>query len=64
MVISATVLANKDEEGEGMQELRGGTSSTRTMRESEDEEAEAQGCGSVRAGFRWGKAGNSPRFSR
>lgn len=47
-----------------MQELRDGTSSARTVREREDEEAEAQGCGSVRALFHWGKAGNSPRFSR
>lgn len=47
-----------------MQELRDGTSSARTMREREDEEAEAQGCGPVRALFHCGKAGNSPRFSR
>lgn len=47
-----------------MQELRDGASSAQTMREREDEEAEAQGCGSVRAGFHWAKPGNSPRFSR
>lgn len=57
MVISPTNFGEqKYEEGEGMQELRDGASSA--------QEAEAQGCGSVRAGFHWAKAGNSPRFSR
>lgn len=62
MVISPTNFGEqKYEEGEGMQELRDGASSAQTMREREDEEAEAQGCGSVRAGFHWAKPGNSPR---
>lgn len=47
-----------------MQELRDGASSAQTVREKEDEEEEEQGCGSVRDGSHWAKAGNSPRFSR
>lgn len=47
-----------------MQELKDRASSARTVRKREDEEEEAQGCGSARAGFHWAKAGNSPRFSR
>lgn len=46
-----------------MQELKDGASAARAMRQREDEEAEAQGCGSVRAGLHWGKVGNSPEFS-